>query len=248
MSSELEITSNKFNSLITQYQETYQDFLNTINANSNNLTTVTDSAYIGENIMNTINNASIDKCLSTCKSTKNCSGATFDNNLNACTMTTGVGNIVNSENKTAIVKEALYYSNRLKELNSQLLALNNSLIENTNVNMNEYLKTEKTNDKKADILKQNYNTLENERVEIEEMIRQYQTLDAAYENGNIIVTSNYYYYIFYLLIAIVLVFIFLKINGSSDNQIGGGKGHITVSPLLLIFLSCVIIFNAYLKN
>lgn len=247
MSSELEITSNKFNSLITQYQETYQDFLNTIHSNSNNLTTVTDSAYIGENNMNTINNSSIDACLSACKSTKNCSGATFDNNLNACIMTSGVGNIVNSENKTAIVKEALYYSNKLKELNSQLLDLNNSLIENTNVNMNEYLKTEKTNNEKADILKQNYDTLENERIEIEEMVRQYETLNAAYENGNIMATSNYYYYIFYLLIAIVLVFIFLKIN-VSENQVGGGKGHITVSPLLLIFLSCVIIFNAYLKN
>ena len=79
------------------------------------------------------------------------------------------------------------------------------------------------------------------------MVRQYETLNAAYENGNIMATSNYYYYIFYLLIAIVLVFIFLKIN-VSENQVGGGKGHITVSPLLLIFLSCVIIFNAYLKN
>jgi hypothetical protein len=247
MSSELEITSNKFNSLITQYQETYQDFLNTINSNNNNFKTVIDSAYIGENNVNTINDSSIDNCLSSCKSNEKCSGATFDDKLNSCTLTTGVGNIVNSENKTAIVREALYYSNRLKELNTELLSLNNSLIENTSVNMNEYLKTENTNNQKADILKQNYKTLENERIEIEEIIKQYQTLNAAYENGNIIATSNYYYYMFYLLIAIVLVFLFLKIN-TSDNQSGGGRGHITVSPLLLIFLSLVIIFNAYLKN
>jgi hypothetical protein len=246
MSSELEINSNKFNNLISQYQETYQDFLNTIHSNSNKLITINDSAYVGENNMNAINNSSIDDCLSTCKSSKNCSGATFDNNLNSCTMTSGIGNVINSQNKTAIIKEALYYSNKLKELNSQLLSLNNSLIDNTNVNMNEYLKTEKTTNEKADILKQNYKILENERIEIEEMIRQYETLNAAYENGNIMVTSNYYYYMFYLFIAIVLVFLFLKIN-VSEHQVGGGR-HITVSPLLLIFLSFVIIFNAYIKN
>ncbi len=241
----MEILSNKFNSLLTQYQDTYQEFLNTINSNNNTLTTVSNSSFVGQSNINTIQNSSVDNCLSSCNSNTSCSGATFDNNLNTCTLSSGTGNIINSNNQTAIVKQALYYSNQLKQINNELLSLNSTMMQNANSNMNNYSQTQKMNSEKAEILQNNYKTLEQERGEIEEIVRQYETLNSAYENGNINVTSNYYLYIIYLLVAIFLVFLFLRTNVSS-NQTGGG--HMKVSPLLLIFLAAVIIVNAYLKN
>jgi hypothetical protein len=245
MSSQMEMLSNKFNSLLTQYQETYQDFLNTINSNNDTLTTVPNSAFVGQNNINTIQGSSADNCLSSCSSNTSCSGATFDNNLNTCTLSSGTGNIISSKNQTAIVKQALYYSNQLKQLNNDLIRLNNSMMQNANTSMNNYSQSQKMNNEKAEILSKNYNTLQQERGDIDEMIRQYETLNAAYENGNVNVTSNYYLYVVYLLIAIFLVLLLLKTNVSS-NQVGGG--HIKVSPFLLVFLAAVIIFNAYLKN
>ncbi len=241
----MEMLSNKFNSLLTQYQETYQDFLNTINSNNDTLTTVPNSAFVGQNNINTIQGSSADNCLSSCSSNTSCSGATFDNNLNTCTLSSGTGNIISSKNQTAIVKQALYYSNQLKQLNNDLIRLNNSMMQNANTSMNNYSQSQKMNNEKAEILSKNYNTLQQERGDIDEMIRQYETLNAAYENGNVNVTSNYYLYVVYLLIAIFLVLLLLKTNVSS-NQVGGG--HIKVSPFLLVFLAAVIIFNAYLKN
>lgn len=241
----MELLSNKFNSLITQYQDTYQQFLNTINSNNDTLTTVSNSSFIGKRNINTIKSSSVDNCMSSCTSNASCSGATFDNNLNTCTLSSGRGNIINSKNKIAIVKQALYYSNQLRQINNKLLSLNNSMMQYANSNMNNYLETQKMNDEKAKILQNNYRTLEQERGQIGEMIRQYETLNSAYENGNINVTSNYYLYIVYLFIAIVLVFLFIRTN-TSINQVGGG--HMKVSPLLLIFLSVIIILNAYLKN
>lgn len=241
----MEILSNKFNSLLTQYQDTYQDFLNTINSNDNTLTTVSNSAFVGQSNVNTIQGSSVDNCLSSCTSNTSCSGATYDNNLNTCTLSSGTGNIISSNNQTAIVKQALYYSNQLKNLNNELLNLNNTMMQNANSSMNTYSQTQQMNTTKAEILQNNYKTLENERSQIEEIIGQYETLNSAYENGNINVTSNYYLYIVYLLIAIFLVFLFFKIT-ASGNQVGGG--HMKISPLLLIFLAAVIIFNAYLKN
>ncbi len=243
----MEMLSNKYNSLLTQYQETYQDFLNTINSNNNALTTVPNSAYVGQSNINTIQGSSANNCLTSCNSNTSCSGATFDNESNICTLSSGTGNIINSSSKTAIVKQALYYSNQLKQLNDQLLSLNNSMMQNANSSMNSYSQTQEQNNEKSEILNKNYNTLESERSQIEEMIREYETLNSAYENGNINLTANYYSYIVYLLIAIVLIFLLIRVSTSS-NQVGGGNGHIKVSPLLLIFLSIVIIFNAYLKN
>ena len=239
--------SNKFNSLLTRYQETYQDFLNTINSNENDLTTVSNSAFIGDNSINTIQGSTADDCLTACSSNANCSGATFDNNSKTCTMISGSGNIASSIDQTAIVKQGLYYSNQLKELNNELISLNDSMMRNAKTSINNYSQTQESNNKKNNILNQNYNTLQEEREEIEQMVREYETLNAAYENGNINVTSNYYSYIVYLLIVIFLVFMLLRVN-LSGNQAGGGSSMSKFSPLIFIFLVFVIILNAYLKN
>ncbi len=111
--------------------------------------------------------------------------------------------------------------------------------------MNIYSQTRQSNNEKTEILNKNYNVLEQEREEIEKMVREYETLNSAYENGNINVTSNYYIYIVYLLIAIFLIFLLLKINISG---IQSGGGHMKISPLLMTFLLFVIIYNAYSKK
>lgn len=115
-----------------------------------------------------------------------------------------------------------------------------------NSSASSYKQTEQTNQQKAQILRQNYNTLEEERRDIEEIIRQYETLNSVYENGNINVTSNYYWYILYVIIAIFLVFLLLKFNLTSE-QIGGGN-FTKFSPFIFGLLVFIIILNAILKN
>jgi len=244
MSSQIEILSNNFNSLLTQYKDTYQQFLNTINSGNNSLTSIPNSAFIGQSNINTIQGSSVDKCLSDCTSNKSCSGATFDNNLNTCTLSKGTGNIVSSKKQTAIVKQALYYTNQLQEINNKLMEINTSMMNLANSSMNSYSQTQEKNNEKAEILNQNYKTLEQERVEIAEMKIQYETLNSALENGSVNATSNYYSFIMYVLIAIFLVFILFKINLTGEQR-GGGQGKTPI--MLFVFLIIFIIFNAYLN-
>ena len=247
MSSQIELLNSKFNGLITQYQETYQEFINVINSTSNNnlYRSVLNSSYIGENNLNIVQNSSIDNCLSSCKLNKSCSGATFDNTNNSCTLSSGIGNIINSENKTAIVKQSLYYTYKLKILNEELANINKLLMESTNSKMNDFKQNTK---EKNQILKNNYEILEKERFEIEEMIRQYETLTSAYHDQNINVTSNYYNYLIYLVIVIFLFFLLCKYN-LTEKQIGGGYVNFSKSFILIIILLCfVIIINAIIKN
>ena len=242
----MEMLSNNFNSLLTKYKDTYQKFLNTINSGNNSLTSISNSAFIGQSNINTIQGSSVDNCLSTCTSEQSCSGATFDNNLNTCTLSTGIGNIVASKNQTAIVKQALYYTNELQQINNKLMETNKSMMNLANSNMNNYSQTQQQNNEKAYILNQNYKTLEQERIDIAEMIREYETLNASLENESINVTSNYYSFIMYLLIAIFLVFLLLRINLTGEQR--GGGSYEKYPILLYFFLIIVIIFNAYLKN
>ena len=264
----MEMLGSTFNSLINQYKETYQQFLNTVESNNNTLTSVSNYAFIGQSNINTIQGSSVNDCLTSCTTTNSCSGATYDSNSNVCTLSSGNGNMVSSQNQTAIVKQALYYSNQLKQLNDELTNINNQMIQYMNKNIDTYSQTQQQTNDKVNALNKNYKTLQEERSQIEEMVREYETLDSAYENGNIHVTSNYYVYIIYFIIAIVLVVILLKIGVSGGTQMGGGilqmgggilqmgggiiqmggGSHIKVSPLLLVFLGIVILFNAYINH
>ena len=244
----MEMLSNKFNSLLTQYQNTYQDFVNTISSNDNSFTSVDNSAFVGGSNINTIQNTSVTNCLTSCSSTQSCSGATFDNNQNTCTLSSGNGNVIDSKNQTAIVKQALYYSHQLQKINDELTNTNTSMMNLANSSADSYKQSEQMNNEKAQILQQNYNTLEEERHQIEQIIRQYETLNSAYENGSINVTSNYYTYIMYLFIAIFLVFLLFKF-GLTSEQRGGGNIHFgKISPFIFGILAFIIVLNAVLKN
>lgn len=245
----MENLSNKFNNLLTQYQDIYQDFVNTISSSNNNtFTSVDNSAFVSGNNINTIQNSSVTNCMSSCSSTQSCSGATFDNNQNTCTLSSGNGNIINSQNQTAIVKQALYYSNQLQQINNELTNVNNSMMNLANSSSNSFQQTQQTSQEKAQILEQNYNTLEQERRDIEVMIREYETLNSAYENGNINLSSNYYRYIIYVFIVIFLIFLLLRF-GLTGEQIGGGNHKFSqFSPFIFVLLGFIIVLNAILKN
>jgi NADH:ubiquinone oxidoreductase subunit 3 (subunit A) len=246
MSSQMEMLGDKFNNLLLKYQNTYQDFVNTISSNDNSFTSIDNSAFVNANNINTTQNSSVNSCLSLCSSTQLCSGATFDNNKNTCTLSSGNGDIIKSSNKTVIIKKALYYSYQLKNINNELKNTNNSMMNLANSNLDNFKQTQLITSEKSEILKKNYNTLEEERKQIEAIIREYETLNSAYENGTINITSNYYSYIMYLLIAVFLLFLLFKLNLTSE-QTGGGK-YSKITPFIFLVLGFIIIINAILKN
>ena len=243
----MEILSNKFNSLLAQYKDTYNDFLNTVNSNDNSFKSIPESAFIGVNNIDTIQDSSVDNCMTSCTSNQSCSGATFDNLQKTCSLSTGTGNVVNSPNQTAIIKQALYYSYQLQKINDEMTEINTSMMTLANSRVGDYKQTQQLNAQKAEILENNYKTLEQERGQIEEIIRQYETLNSAYENENINVTSNYYTFIMYLFIVILLVLLLFK-YGLSGEQVGGGMSYSKFSPFIFGILGLIIIINAILKN
>jgi hypothetical protein len=249
MSAQLQDLSNQFNSLLTQYTDTYQNYISIINSGDNSLTTVPNSSFVGQSNISVLNNSSIDNCQTSCTSNSSCSGATFNNNSNSCTLSSGTGNIVSTPQSTAIVQQALYYSYQLQEINTQLLNINQQIMTTTNANYGQFQETQQQNQQQAQALQNNYQTLTQERAEIAEMVRQFETLNAAYENGNINVTANYYSYIVLVLIAIFLFFILLRYSLPGEQR-GGGKDLKFGYSYLVIFglLGVIIVFNASIKK
>jgi DNA anti-recombination protein RmuC len=238
--------TNQFNTLIKQYQNTYQDFVNTIGSNDISFVSIPNSAYTGGNNINTTRHKTINECTALCSSNNFCTGATFDQQQNSCTLSSGNGTIISSSNQTAIVKQALYYIYQLQSINNQLTQTNNDIMNLANSTSEKYQQNLNETSQKTQILQQNYNILQEERKQIEQLIREYETLDSVQANGVIVLTSNYYLYIILLVIAFVLIFLLIKFS-SLTEQSGGGNN--TFSPFIFwIILAFIIIFNSVYKN
>jgi hypothetical protein len=68
MSIQLQNLSNEYNMLISQYQDTYQKYIDVINSDNKSFTTVDNSAFYGQNQINTLNNTNVENCQSACSS------------------------------------------------------------------------------------------------------------------------------------------------------------------------------------
>ena len=225
-SSQIQTLSNQFNSLLTEYQSTYAEFMNTLKSNDTSLTTVENSAFAGSGTINTSLVSSISDCTTACSSNTSCTGATFTTNSNNnCTLSSGTGNIVNATNSTAIVQKGLYYSYQLQNLNQQLMDINQQINTAVNQSNTEYQNNLGQINESGQALQQNYVVLTGDRDRIDLMIREFETLNEAQQNSDINVTMNYYNYIVLLFVAIFLVCLLLRFSVPSD-QVGGGRNSV----------------------
>lgn len=240
--------SDQFNSVLSQYQNTYQEYISSLNSSSNTLVTVPNSSFSGQNIINTLQNSSVEDCQASCSSNTSCTGATFNTSNNSCTLSSGSGNIVATKNYTAIVQQGLYYSYKLQQLNTQLNSINQQMESLASSSETQYQQNQQTNQSKTQVLQQNYNVLNQEREEINKMVANYETLNQAYEEGSINVTSNYYSYIVLLLITLLLIFLLVKFSFNGEQR-GGGSNLKREAGFLLgimvVFLGLSKTFNNY---
>jgi prefoldin subunit 5 len=240
--------SDQFNSVLSQYQNTYQEYISTLDSSSNTLVTVPNASFSGQNIINTMQNSSVEDCQTSCSSNTSCTGATLNNSNNNCTLSSGGGNISAIQNYTAIVQQGLYYSYQLQQLNAQLYSINQQMETLASSSETKYQKSQLSTQNKAQILQQNYDVLNQEKKEINKMVVNYETLNQAYEEGSINVTSNYYSYIALLFITLLLIFLLVKFSFNGEQR-GGGNNFkseaVFLFGVMVVFLGLSKTFNNY---
>jgi lipopolysaccharide export LptBFGC system permease protein LptF len=143
-------------------------------------------------------------------------------------LSSGTGNVVNAMNSTALVSDKIYYNNRLQELNKKLIELNNKMLTISQSEMSQYDENSQETMKKEQQLQYNYNKLMKERIHIEEIAKEFQTVDSAYNNGSITLTSHYYSYIVFIFVVLFLLFLLFKFT-IFNPQRGGGSTSKKVS-------------------
>lgn len=192
--------SDQFNSILSKYITTYKSYLD---SSDNSLTIVPDSLFAGQTNLSVLSNSTLNDCHTSCLSNSACTGATFNSILDTCILNSGTGNLIYKPQSTAIVQKQLFYNKQLHELNNKLLQINKQIMSS-----NPIQNTSNT----GSLLQNEYQSLVEEREKITEMINQQQTLNSQYQNGSLIVSSNYYTYIVLLLFVIFLIIILLRYN------------------------------------
>lgn len=240
---------NNFNSILSEYQDTYQQYLKIIDSSNNALMTVDNYAYNGGNTISQNQASNANDCLTSCQNTTSCTGATFDLSSKNCTLTSGKGNLISSSGSTAVIEQASYYSYKLQGLNNQLIELNKQLNNNLGQSYSGYQQDVEKQYKLEEAVQKNYNILEQERNQINQMIKQFETIQEATDNGEINVTMYYYNYIVLIFIAIILVILLIKFSVTGQQQRGGGGGNrffneaMFLLGIMIVFLGLSNIFN-----
>jgi hypothetical protein len=218
---------NQYNSILTQYRETYQNYLESLDSSTTSTSTLTiieKASFFGNSEISNQQISSVNDCLQSCSSNSLCSGATYNTDTQSCSLRQGNGDIIFSKNDAlnAIVPSSLYYNYQLKQLNQQLLDLNGKMTSSLQNSYHDYEVNEKPEkQKQQDILNNNHTILQNDRGQISKMIEEHQFLNEADQNSQVVVIQQYSQYIVYLLIAILLIVLIINFSVFTGDQRGG---------------------------
>jgi len=248
-STQLKSLSEQFNNVLTQYQTAYNDYITALNSSDKELLTIENRAFMGTSQMSTNNVTDINSCKSACSSNQLCSGGTFTANTKNCILNSGEGNIIHSMGSTAIITSVKYYARQLQQLNQQLIDLNQQIMDITGQSYYGYQQDKHQQQQYKKNIHHNSEILQEEREKIAKMSRDFQTLNAANNDGQIHVTMYYYNYIVLLFITILLIFLLIKYSGVNGEHSGGGHSKFMMESIFLFAIMTVFLgISHILKN
>jgi hypothetical protein len=233
---ELQNLNDQFNSILSEYQNTYQEYIKIINSDANDLMIVKDFMYNGGNLIDQKSKIVYgNRCLEICQDTKLCTGANYDKRRKKCSLISGEGNLIELKGNKAIVQKGVYYSYKLQQLNNELMQLNKQISSNVSTSSSVYQQNQQQQMSQTQAIEQNYQVLEEEREHINEMISQYQTLQEATNDGEINVTMYYYNYIILAFIVFLLVLLLVKYSVTGQQKGGTIVGNRFYKEAMFLF-------------
>lgn len=264
----LEKLQIEYNSQLNQYKQAVANYVNYLQQNANapnstpNYTTIQGKAFWGSGqagAQSVYNVNTTQQCQALCAKTSNCSGATFNPDINGepmCWLRTGEGELVPAlDTDNAIIPQAEEYLLTIESINNQLISTNQQIQNLINQSEPVYNSIQTKNQEKNKELIKNYKQLSVEREKITKMLSSYKDLDQTESQSELKITRNYYTYI--LLVALVIGAIFLLykflnvLTASETPQISeyypqtGGELSEGTSVILLTIIVFILIGNYY---
>ena len=256
---DLESLSAQYKNYLIEYQQAVANYVNFLQQNPNDQTmsSIQGSTYwgtssIGENI-----SSSLQQCEASCANTAGCTGATFnpphDGQVN-CFLRGGDSNLsLGSDNDYAIIPTSQKLLLIIQNINQQLTDVNSQIQEKTNSSQPLYNEQSEQRGLQTTELIGQFIQLNQEREKINQMLDEYQTLDQAQTQGDIMINQNYYSFLLLLGLAIVILIILYKFGFSSTTEnippVLQSGGELGINAYYIIFgIIIVAFFLHFMKN
>lgn len=176
----LQLLQEEYNTLLNQYQSTYQSYVE--HKNSPTLfISVKDKSWWGSSSISEGVVENEDKCMTECSNNPECSGATFDPENNYCWVRNGKGTLSSNPETVAIVNALQNDLRVLRTINAKLLDINERIHQemiNNEPNVDAlYTKEEEI---KSELTKQSEN-LDVEESKLSKLSNEYDTIEEGYD-------------------------------------------------------------------
>ena len=226
------------------------------NVNNPVMTSIKGAAFWGTSGLSQNNSQTLEECKASCAITPGCTGATYNltNEQTKCMLRKGDANIVSgSPDDYAIVPKGQQLLKIVQSINEKLTEVNEKIQKSTQAIETRFnSEAEKITTTNDDLINQ-YKNLVVERVKIQKILNEYQTLDEKHIEGNIYISQNYYSFILLMILVLLFVFLLYKFSippsqsTSTVIQNGGQLGTSVYYFVFCIFLLILLLtcYNKY---
>ena len=183
-----------------------------VNKNTFNMVSIPASTWIGTSPLSEGAVDSVDECKAMCSNDSTCTGATYNSKKSYCWTKIGTGDIQSSSDTTdtALVSELTQNLSTIQSLNNRLTVLTQQIDTETNKVLPEAKREIDSKNASKGKLHTIYDQLKEDRIKIDNQLKEYQKIDQSYIDTNIYVNEKNSKYILWGLFAIIILFYTLK--------------------------------------
>lgn len=231
----------EYNSVLKQYEEAYKNCNSKLhavaNTNTKSFTSFDNRSYWGSGGLKEGTVASQAACETMCASDVKCTGATFNTDNNYCWARSGNGPLsvsVHGSSDKALLPDVTACVITLKTLNTRMLEINKQLTTAIDNSSPQVEIQNRENESKRDALHKYYAQLLAERIQMDELVKENETIDAEYTNQSLIVEQQNGSLRFWILIACVISLIIV-------NQMIGKTSSVASIFWLFIMIALIVV-------
>lgn len=251
---DLENLQQQYANLLIKYKQSVVDYVDNLKNEEGidaSFISIQGMAYPGTGSAGQSTATTLQDCEASCSTNSSCKGATFISGK--CNIRTGDSTIVPTNNDSyAIIPKSKQLLMHMEDLNKQLLNVNREIKNKIQIGQPTYDEVKKESYEKSIQLIEDYKELEKERENINELLKQYETLETTENANEVKITQNYYIYILSFILVIAVVFLLIKIsmptNVSTIATIQQGGNNTTISCYALFATIIVVVGSTFLMK
>jgi hypothetical protein len=236
----LETLEKEYSMVLQQYEGAYNDFI----SNLQNPSSATDKKYAvlqGRTFWGTggIKQGSaetVEDCESMCSSDLKCSGAIFNSDKKYCWTRSGEGDLKSGQdNDYALIPQSKQSLIVLKNLNTKLLDINKEIKNEMQRLIPAAQSALLQKDGKQEELNQSYASLLSEQMQLEIMLKEYETIEEELSNNELYVNQQNASVKFWLLLALIIMVLTAKQMTGLDGT--GGLIAVIIGIVIAIYVT-----------